>query len=199
MEQQLRQHFPEESGRSLNRLGRFTRGLGLLGLSLGSLIGCTTPPDEWISETPCHTATALATYGWEVAYFPERFRNDANRHRIETFASAELLNRNGIQPEGRVIGPDDEGVWWPLLPPRPTADEMDDRRDDDFRYNDPPLLQHTVRYRLECEAGQFATTDEQYRRLGRALREGKAVLARHSLGQLLDARVIEPPGVPQGN
>jgi len=155
-------------------------------------MGCTTPQGEIVSNTPCSAATALANYGWEVAYFPERFRQEPNKHRIESFASAELLNRNGVQPEGEVIGPDDNGVWWPLLPPRPTADEVDARRQDNSRNNDPPQLQRSVRYVLDCEDSKFATTDEQYRRFSRALREGKTVQARYSMGQLLSATIVEP-------
>ncbi len=160
-------------------------------LSLFGLVSCTTPQGELVSNTACTASTARATYGWEVAYFPERFRNDVNKHRIEAFASAELLNRNGEQPEGEVIGPDDEGVWWPLLPPRPTADDVDERRDDDFRYNDLPQLQRTVRYVLDCEDGKFAITDTMYRDIGRALRDGKAIEARYSMGQVLSTTIVE--------
>ncbi len=163
--------------------------LGLL--SLLGLVSCTTPQGELVSNTDCIASTALATYGWEVAYFPERFRNEVNRHRVKVFASAELLNRNGEQPEGEVIGPDDEGVWWPLLPPRPTADEVDERRDDDFRYNDPPELQRMVRYVLDCEDGKFAITDTMYRDIGRALRDGKGIQARYSMGQVLSTTIVE--------
>lgn len=179
---------------------RFVQGLGLAGwrrwpavglLGLLGLGSCMTPQGELVSNTDCTASTALATYGWEVAYFPERFRNEVNRHRIESFASAELLNRNGEQPEGEVIGPDDEGVWWPLLPPRPTADEVDGRRDDDFRYNDTPQLQRTVRYMLDCEDGKFAITDDMYRDVGRALRDGKAIQARYSMGQVLSTTIVE--------
>jgi hypothetical protein len=187
---------------------RLQRSLGIWGLGAIaglSLVGCTQPQGELGSETLCSAATALATYGWEVAYFPERFRNDSHRHRIEAFASAELLNRNGIQPEGNVLGPDDEGVWWPRLPPRPTAEQLDERRDGTFRDNKPPLLQRNVRYWLDCEEGTFATTDEQYRRLGLALREGKTVRARYALGQLLGVTILEagatlePGRIPEAN
>ena len=173
-------------GNPSRRRGSMLALLGFVGLT-----SCTTPQGDLVSDTTCSATTALANYGWEVAYFPERFRNEVNRHRFETFASAELLNRNGAQPEGEVIGPDDAGVWWPLLPPRPTADEVDERRDDDFRYNDPPQLQRNVRYVLECEYGKFATTDDEYRRLGRALREGKTVQARYSMGQVLSTTIVE--------
>jgi hypothetical protein len=155
------------------------------------LVSCRTPQGGLVSNTDCTATTALATYGWEVAYFPERFRNEVNRHRMEVFAQAELLNRNGEKPAGEVIGPDNQGVWWPLLPSRPTADEVDDRRDDDFRYNNPPLLQRSVRYSLECEDGKFAVTDDQYRQVGRALQEGKTVQARYGLGQVLQIQIGE--------
>lgn len=164
----------------------------LLSLSsvLATLVGCT-PQNEVVSKTDCSAAIATATYSWDVAYFPERFRQEVNKHRIETFASATVENRNGQQPEGNVIGPDDDGVWWPTLPPRPSADEVDERRDDNFRYNDPPQLQRNVKYVLECEDSKFLADKTIYRRVGKAIASGQTVRAQYALGQLLQTEIVE--------
>ncbi len=161
-----------------------------LSAALAALAGCT-PQGEVVSKTDCSAAIATATYSWDVAYFPERFRNDVNRHRIETFASATIENRNGQQPGGNVIGPDDDGVWWPTLPPRPTADEVDERREDDFRYNDPPELQRSVNYVLQCKDGKFLADKTIYRRVGKAIASGQTIRAQYALGQLLNTEIVE--------
>jgi hypothetical protein len=38
------------------------------------------------------------------------------------------VNRNGVKPPGAVVGPDDRGLWWPTLPPRPSVDEVEQRK-----------------------------------------------------------------------
>jgi hypothetical protein len=145
-----------------------------------------TPRGEAVSQTPCDGAIATATYTWNVAYFSEQFRSESGRHRIESFGSKTLENRNAEKPEGiNIIGPDDQGIWWPTLPERPTAQAIDDRRDDTFRENQPPELQRDVRYVLQCDDGQFLTNAQIYRRVGRALSAGQTVQARYALGQLL--------------
>ncbi len=143
-----------------------------------------------MSQTPCHEAIATATYTWEVAYFSDRFRNTPNRQRRETFATATVINRNGQKPAVNVIGPDDQGVWWPVLPPRPTADEVDARRQT-LEMNDPPQIQKDVNYVLQCEDDRFLATAEVYRRVARALEAGQRVRASYSLGQLLQTEIVD--------
>ena len=100
---------------SLNRSFRIThrawfRALffalfGLL-LTLG-LTGCDTVVADQ------YEATALVTYTWQVEYRPKGPNPDRPRTgRQEKFASVSLLNRNGVQPDGAVTGPDDQGLWW---------------------------------------------------------------------------------------
>ncbi len=73
-----------------------------------------------------YEATARTTYTWQVEYFVNQ-SND-NLTRFETFASTSLLNRNGIKPDNAFTGPDDKGLWWAALPPRPTVDDIEQRQ-----------------------------------------------------------------------
>jgi hypothetical protein len=85
-----------------------------------TLTSCSTTTAEQ------YEATALTSYSWQVKY-----ANDLTsqpRPRIETFATTSVLNRNGLKPPGAVVGPDDRGLWWPTLPPRPSVDEVEQRK-----------------------------------------------------------------------
>jgi len=76
------------------------------------------------------------TYTWQVKYTLNPTSDKLPR--FETFAST-LLNRNGLKPEGAVTGPDDRGLWWPALPPRPTVDEVEQRQRPQER-QPPPVV-----------------------------------------------------------
>ncbi|PSN11466.1 hypothetical protein C7271_24600 [filamentous cyanobacterium CCP5] len=72
--------------------------------------------------TSTYEATATVTYTWQVEYTEQSDRpNDTRR---ETFTSTSLVNRNGLEPDRAATGPDDQGLYWPALPPRPTATEL---------------------------------------------------------------------------
>jgi hypothetical protein len=86
------------------------------------------------------------TYTWQVEY-ARSFDQQRTIHQ-EQFESTTLVNRNGVQPQGSVTGPDDDGLWWPALPPRPTADELEARKREPIEQRTDPLLQKDVKYAI---------------------------------------------------
>ena len=145
--------------------------LGLL-LALG-LAGCDTV------VTDQYEATALVTYTWQVEYRPRSVNPDRPRTgRQEKFASVSLLNRNGVQPDGAVTGPDDQGLWWPALPPRPTVDELEERLQAQERFESPQLLK-SAKYEITYQSnGESVTLPTKYALYRKAV---KAYAVRHSL------------------
>ncbi len=116
-----------------------------------------------------YTATALTTLTWQVKYSTDPV-ND-KQPRFEEFASNSLLNHNGEQPEKGVIGPDDKGLWWPALPPRPSIDEVEQRQKPGEQPTKPELLR-TVKYEITYQQdGQqvtLPTNYDVYRQVARA-------------------------------
>ncbi|MBE9052485.1 hypothetical protein IQ243_19075 [Nostocales cyanobacterium LEGE 11386] len=119
--------------------------------------------------TEQYEATALTTYAWQVEY-ANNLTNERSP-RVETFATASALNRNGLKPPGAVIGPDDRGLWWPTLPPRPSVDEVEGRK----RLREEvgkPELQKTVKYQMSYGVGEqkrtLSTNHEVYRQVVKA-------------------------------
>ena len=127
------------------KISRIFMGLGLA----IALTGCET------LTTSQYEATARTTYTWQVEYSTNPGRDQATR--TEAFATTSLLNRNGNRPEGAVTGPDDRGLWWPALPPRPTVDEMEQRQRTYEKISTPQILK-TVEYEITYQAGDRATT-----------------------------------------
>ena len=92
-----------------------------------------------------YEATAVTTYVWQVEY-----SGDSDRpvdRRLERFATTSLKNVDGMQPDAAVSGPDDQGLWWPALPTRPTVDELEASQKAGERIGTPELIQ-TVDYTL---------------------------------------------------
>ena len=77
------------------------------------MTGCTN------ITTSQYEATALTSYTWQVKYANNLTTEPSPR--LEEFATTSLLNRNGLKPPGAFTGPDDRGLWWAALPPRPTV------------------------------------------------------------------------------
>lgn len=105
--------------------------------------------------TSQYEATALTTYTWQV-----KDTNDPNNEplpQFENFASTSLVNRNGVKPEGAVTGPDERGLWWPALPPRPTVDEVEQRQKPLQKLSKPELLK-TVEYKMTYTVGSQQRT-----------------------------------------
>lgn len=152
-----------------------TRILSRLAINAVFLIlsGCSGN-NGLIPQTRCHTAVAIATQTWEVNYFINKTSGGLNTQRIQSFQSNTITNVNGEKPIDAVSGSDDNGVWWGAIPPRPTADEVDQRRDLQ-EFNDPPQLQRSVNYELRCEDRTLSTDALTYREAARAIRAGQAV------------------------
>lgn len=113
-----------------------------------------------VVTTDQYEATALTTYTWQVEYSLEPGSN--KRPRFEQFASTSLLNRNGLRPDEAVTGPDDRGLWWTTLPPRPTVDEMEAQRRGSEQTGTPQLLK-SVEYQLAYQVdGQTVTLPTNY-------------------------------------
>jgi hypothetical protein len=116
----------------------------LAGLAL-SLTSC----DE--QTTSQYDVTATVSYVWQVEYNANP--DKTNQIRREKFASASLVNQNGERPGEAVTGPDDKGLWYPAVPPRPTVDELEARqKNSDERRSEPELLkraEYTITYETE--------------------------------------------------
>jgi hypothetical protein len=118
-------------------------------LTAFTLTSCST------LTTAQYEATALTTYTWRV-----KDTNDLTNEpspQFETFATRSLLNRNGLKPEGAVTGPDDRGLWWPALPPRPSVDEVEQRHKPQQKLSKPELLK-TVEYNMTYTVGSQQRT-----------------------------------------
>ena len=102
-----------------------------------------------------YEATARTTYTWQVEYSINPSTD--NLTRLETFACTSLLNRNGIKPENAVTGPDDKGLWWAVLPPRPTVNELEQRQKISQKPGSPQLIK-SVDYQLSYTADNTMQT-----------------------------------------
>ncbi|GAB4373523.1 MAG: hypothetical protein Kow00121_16890 [Elainellaceae cyanobacterium] len=111
--------------------------------------------------TTNYEATALVTYTWQVEYIPNPDKPIRNRR--EKFASVSLPNRNGERPIDAVSGPDDKGLWWPAIPPRPTIDEIEERQRSSQEEVRTPQLIKSVDYSITYEDdGQQVTVPTNY-------------------------------------
>jgi hypothetical protein len=171
-----------------NRSRSFHRWLGatVLGLSLGTVAGCETIPATGDSiTTGTYEATATVTYTWQVDY-AKSFDQARTIHQ-ETFASTSLVNRNGMEPEGAVTGPDDEGLWWPALPPKPPAEELENRKRTPTEQRTDPLLQKSVDYAITFDYdGQrqtLPTTKSVYREASKAFADQQSLELTYGPGE----------------
>ncbi len=118
-----------------------------LGLALGLVAGCDNYPATGEAVTTgTYEATATVTQTWQVEY-ARSFDRRQTIHQ-ETFESNSLVNRNGVRPEGAATGPDDEGLYWPPHPPRPTAAELDAPQREPIEQRTTPALHRDVTYAL---------------------------------------------------
>lgn len=121
----------------------------LSGLSAIALTSCSTV------TTTEYEATANTTYTWQVEYSTNPSKDGLTR--FESFAVSSLLNRNGIKPANAVTGPDDRGLWWAALPPRPTVDEIEQRQKPLEKPSTPQLIK-SVDYQLTYRFGEQQRT-----------------------------------------
>ena len=108
-------------------------------------------------------ATATTTYTWQVEYVPRGVDKDRpNDRRLEQFESTTVTNTNGIRPDAAGSGPDNKGLWWPVLPPEPTVDDIEDlqRKGETPR---PPEVIKSVDYEITFnQAGDVKTLPTDY-------------------------------------
>jgi len=119
--------------------------------------------------TDQYEATARTTYTWQVKYSLNPTSDKLPR--FETFDSTSLLNRNGLKPVGAVTGPDDRGLWWPALPPRPTVDEVEQRQRPQEKATTPELLksvEYQISFGLGNEKRTLPTNYQVYRQVVKA-------------------------------
>ncbi|NMF82575.1 hypothetical protein [Nodosilinea sp. P-1105] len=164
-------------------LASFLRPLNLSWLSvsvlaLGAIAGCENYPATGNTiTTGTYEATATVTYTWQVEYARRFDRRQTIRQ--EQFASTSLVNRNGVQPQGAVTGPDDQGLWWPALPPRPTADELENRKRETIERRTDPLIRKDVQYAITFDHDgrrrTLPTGRSVYREAARAYAEQQAL------------------------
>ena len=135
----------------------------LAAVSILGLAGCQAV------TTTQYEATVQTTLTWRVNYY-QGSKNE-RLPRTETFASTSLLSRNGAKAEQAVIGPDDQGLWWPVLPPRPAIEQVEQRKRPGEVIDGPELLR-TATYSISyVEAGQqitLPTNYQVYRQVARA-------------------------------
>ena len=107
------------------------------------------------AKTEQYEATALTSYTWQVKYANNL--TSQPQPRIETFANTSVVNRNGVKSPGAVVGPDDQGLWWPTLPPRPSVDEVEQRKKSQEEAGKPELSKD-VKYKLTYGVGNTQNT-----------------------------------------
>jgi len=143
--------------------------IALASLAFG-LTSCDAKP------TSQYEATATVTYTWQVEYSinPDK----TNQIRREKFASTSLVNKNGERPGEAVTGPDDQGLWYPALPPRPTVDELEARQKPQEQMSQPELLKdadYTITYESEGQTINASTNYDVYRTVVKALPNQQAL------------------------
>ena len=145
------------------------RSVGLLvGFALLGLSGCET------TTTNQYEATVQTTLTWQVKYY-ENAKDDTTP-RVEKFASTSLVSQNGVKSEAAVVGPDEKGLWWPALPPRPTIEQIEDRKKVGEVFEEPDLLR-TAEYQISYVQGSqemtLPTNYQVYRQVARAYPQQK--------------------------
>ncbi len=105
-----------------------------------------------------YEATAVTTITWRVNY-----ADDSKRGRYEEFASASLTNRNGQKPEGGIVCPQQQDLWCPKLPPRPSIDEIEARRKSNYeKFGQAERLWTDTYYITYQKDGQTLTLPTNY-------------------------------------
>ncbi|MGC1308518.1 MAG: hypothetical protein WA885_14935 [Phormidesmis sp.] len=128
-----------------------------------SISGCTQVNTNASEATADYEATATTTYTWQVEYLPRGGGPDRpNDRRLEQFQSTTVVNRNGIRPDAAGSGPDDKGLWWPVLPPEPTVDDIEERLQQGENPRPPEVIK-SVDYAITFnQAGDTKTLPTDY-------------------------------------
>ena len=102
--------------------------VGAIVVSVGA-VGCTQVDTGAVDASSDFEAAATTTYTWQVEYVPRGVSPDRpNDRRLEQFESTQVVNVNGVRPEAAGSGPDEKGLWWPVLPSKPSVDDIEDRQ-----------------------------------------------------------------------
>ena len=127
---------------------RYLARVGLSVISFGLVIfsaSCATT-----TTVKQYEATAITTLTWHMKFTHEA--QGEPQVSFEEFASSSLTNRNGQQPGGEVVGPDETGLWWPPIPSQPTRKDIQDRQQlVEGRPVGQPELVRTVDYHFVYE------------------------------------------------
>lgn len=114
------------------------------------------------NSTTDFQATAATTYTWQVEYVPRESRDRPNDRRLEQFESTTVVSTNGIRPDAAGSGPDEKGLWWPVLPPKPTVDDIEDRRRQGETPRPPEIIKSEVYKFTFDHAGEEKTLPTGY-------------------------------------
>jgi hypothetical protein len=118
------------------------------------ITGCTPV------NTTSYSAKARTTYTWRVEYDSPGDRTPA---RIEDFASTSLITYNSVRSEEAVTGPDEQGLFWPALPAKPTVDEIEKRDTNSNEKPGQPLLHKSATYEVSyTRDGKDVTAPTNY-------------------------------------
>jgi hypothetical protein len=130
---------------------------------LVSVSSCNQVSTNAFEATADFEATAATTYIWQVEYLPRGATPDRpNDRRLEQFESTRVVNTNGIRPDAAGSGPDDKGLWWPVLPPKPTVDDIEDRRQKAETPRSPEVIK-SIEYKITFnQAGESKTLPTDY-------------------------------------
>ncbi len=127
-----------------------------------SAAGCNQVSTNAFEATADFEATATTTYIWQVEYNPRDSKDRPNDRRLEQFESTTVTNVNGIRPEAAGSGPDSQGLWWPVLPTKPTVDDIEERRENAELVRSPEVIKK-VDYQITFnKAGETTTLPTDY-------------------------------------
>jgi len=133
-----------------------------VGALVVTLSGCNQVSTNAYEATADFEATAATTYVWQVEYEPRTSKDRPNDWRLEQFDSTRVVNVNGIRPEAAGSGPDEKGLWWPVLPPKPTVDDIEARREKAENPRSPEVIKK-VDYQITFnKAGESVTLPTDY-------------------------------------
>ncbi len=187
-------------------------GLAAIGWVLVSLNSCTSE-GGLVSETDCTEAIARATQAWRVNYYSDRTRQNPNNQRLVEFGSAKLVTRNGkVEPPQSGTNPiepgaQQNGVWYPIVPPQPIPSELAESRQMGERIGSPELYR-AVKYTLVCGAGELQAGADTYQAALAQIQAEQPMRVSYAMGRVLgtisqnDAVIgnnPEPEWTPPGN
>ena len=143
-----------------------------------SAFGCTQV--KTAEATIDFQTTATTTYTWQVEYIPRSIGQDRpNNRRLEQFESTTVVSTNGIRPEAEGSGPDSKGLWWPVLPPEPTVDEIEDRRRKGETARPPEVIKseaYRITFNQAGEVKDLPTDYNVYRAAVKAFEKERSLL-----------------------